>query len=99
MKLEQGTVFRIEKFQQGISKRTRQLKDLEHWLNTREGYRIQVNFCIPNDNDHCTVTLSGTAAENLAANTLFFLQQQIEFMKDILNDNIQYGKRNERTKH
>lgn len=66
-----------EKMQAGIDKRKKQLKDLEHWIETRKGYKLQLNFCIQGSSDHTCITISGCRAPEIASVAILCLKTQI----------------------
>ena len=61
----------------GLLKRKAQLKDLEYWLSTREDYRMQINFYVPQTPDHCCITISGCRKGEVSDLVLDCIRTQI----------------------
>lgn len=71
----------IEKQQKGILKRKDQLRDLRYWLETRDEYSLQVNFCVPRTADHIGVTVTGPLKKDIGKLVMKALEGQIKHLE------------------
>ena len=65
-----------------VKKSESQLKDLEYWLNTRDSFRVQVNFFVDHTPDHICVTISGATKRKIANLAIEAIKERIEFLKN-----------------